>query len=186
MSGALCAGTRRKGNKRLSKRWRGTVRCTDVSRSMLLGRLGQTRNTMFREGWKERKKALFCTHLTTIFRPSVTGSDESEWDHVAGVSSSPNLNLSSVKLCLSLSHVDCLPLNNIFHDAKFCCILLKIFYHDSDELLCYFMFYYWYFVTFWNQTGVALWKWKWIAMFVTVLSLAVNLERSAASVASCH
>jgi hypothetical protein len=50
-------GNKAKGEQKLSKAVTYfTVECTDVSRSVLLGRLGQTRTTMFKERYKKGRK----------------------------------------------------------------------------------------------------------------------------------
>lgn len=115
------------------------------------------------------------THIIASFRPLVTGSDESEWGHVAlPLKCVARVTHGSLKLCLSVTEVnrgECVTFLVSFVPAASDCVLLKQASLLFEAVLC---FCWWSFVSAWNQIGA--FSCRCFRMFVTVLLVPTNPE----------
>jgi len=120
-----------------------------------------------------------------LFRPFVTRSDESGWDHWICDSAPPSphssaiaqITLSSVNLCLSINGVDSFRAScNVTPSSTWCILCFQkvfVFIKIHFEVFCDFLVilcvYYWHYTSSWNRRGFLYWKC--ISTFVTVLAV---------------
>jgi hypothetical protein len=131
--------------------------------------------------------------LILLFRPFVTRSDESGWDHWIGYSDNPSppplfcycedhsqlSEVLSFSKCGWLFRASC---NETRSSTWSILCFQKVFViiKIRFEVFCDFWFilciYYWHYTNFWNRRGVLYWKC--ISMFVTVLAVLIYHEQS--------